>query len=306
MEIETNDELPFLDVLLMKESNGELSHTVYRKATNTNRYLHADSHHHPSQKRSTLNSLVTRARRLADTKHLPAELIHLKETFLQNGYSMEEIEKAINRKPKQKEEKEKMVGKVIIPYVKGTSDKISQLLHKHRIETIFTTDKKTSSLFRSVKTSNHLENCGVYHIPCDCGLVYIGQTQKPIRERIKQHKYSEKSKQIWLSGVAKHGLSMDNGKHHTILYDATKTLVKETSRSKRFIAEAVEIWKHPENFNNDDGYNLSKGWITALETLKKEPRMHPSPDTSNLTKQTVALLPNQPILTHAYDLRSKK
>jgi hypothetical protein len=35
------------DVLLMKKPNDSIGHTVYRKPTHTNRYLHADSHHFP-------------------------------------------------------------------------------------------------------------------------------------------------------------------------------------------------------------------------------------------------------------------
>lgn len=48
MEIEHQSQLPFLDVLVTKEEDGTLGHTVYRKPTNTNRYLNADldSHHH--------------------------------------------------------------------------------------------------------------------------------------------------------------------------------------------------------------------------------------------------------------------
>ena len=42
MELEDNGSLPFLDVLLTR-TGGKLSHTVYRKPTNTNRYLNASS-----------------------------------------------------------------------------------------------------------------------------------------------------------------------------------------------------------------------------------------------------------------------
>ncbi|XP_046382342.1 uncharacterized protein LOC124153288 [Ischnura elegans] len=52
MEIEMNGELPFLDVLVQRGMNGSLRHTAYRKATHTDRYLHAHSHHHPQQKSS--------------------------------------------------------------------------------------------------------------------------------------------------------------------------------------------------------------------------------------------------------------
>ena len=53
MEKEKDGTLPFLDVLVIKKEDGSLGHTVYRKNTHTNRYLHAESHHHPAVKNGT-------------------------------------------------------------------------------------------------------------------------------------------------------------------------------------------------------------------------------------------------------------
>ena len=39
-------------------------HSVYRKPTHTNRYLNANSHHHPSQKQGLIKTLVKRAQHL--------------------------------------------------------------------------------------------------------------------------------------------------------------------------------------------------------------------------------------------------
>ena len=50
LEMEKDGKFPFLDVLVTCRTDGSLSHTVYRKPTHTNRYLHADSHHDPAQK----------------------------------------------------------------------------------------------------------------------------------------------------------------------------------------------------------------------------------------------------------------
>ncbi|KYN11910.1 hypothetical protein ALC57_15926 [Trachymyrmex cornetzi] len=48
IDIEENGKLPFLDVLVFKKADGTLGHQVYRKPTHTNRYLHAEWHHHPA------------------------------------------------------------------------------------------------------------------------------------------------------------------------------------------------------------------------------------------------------------------
>ena len=67
MEIEENKRLPFLDVQVFRKPDGSLGHSVYRKKTDTNRYLHADSNHHPSQKNSLVNILFRRADIISDS-----------------------------------------------------------------------------------------------------------------------------------------------------------------------------------------------------------------------------------------------
>ncbi|XP_018305550.1 uncharacterized protein [Mycetomoellerius zeteki] len=86
IDVEENEELPFLDVLVSKKADGTLGHQVYRKPTHTDRYLYAESHHHPAQKQSAINSLVHRAFTISDKEHLQTELDHLKLALQKNGH----------------------------------------------------------------------------------------------------------------------------------------------------------------------------------------------------------------------------
>jgi hypothetical protein len=61
MEIQKENYFPLLDVLVSRQSNGTLTHQFYRKNTLTDRYIHAQSHHHPAQKYVSLKTLVTLA-----------------------------------------------------------------------------------------------------------------------------------------------------------------------------------------------------------------------------------------------------
>jgi hypothetical protein len=79
MEVEENNSLPFLDVLITKRSDGSLSHSTYRKKTHTDRYLHASSHHFPSQLNSVAASLINRSLRLTDDEHKEDEIKNLKK-----------------------------------------------------------------------------------------------------------------------------------------------------------------------------------------------------------------------------------
>jgi hypothetical protein len=74
METEKDGQLPFLDMDIYRKPDGSLGHRVYRKPTHTNLYLHANFHHHPSNKQALLSTLVHRARALCDHESLHDEL----------------------------------------------------------------------------------------------------------------------------------------------------------------------------------------------------------------------------------------
>lgn len=56
-ELESDNQLPFLDVLLIKKSDGTLGRRVYCKVTHIDLHLHSSSQHHPSQKMGILKTL---------------------------------------------------------------------------------------------------------------------------------------------------------------------------------------------------------------------------------------------------------
>ena len=97
MEIEENNCLPFLDVLLTRKTNGTIARQVYRKRTHTDKYLQADSHHHPSQKLGVLNTLAIRVVRIADKEHINGELKNLRRVLKNNGYDNGDIMKAFKK-----------------------------------------------------------------------------------------------------------------------------------------------------------------------------------------------------------------
>nr|VZI49217.1 unnamed protein product [Spirometra erinaceieuropaei] len=59
-EDEEDEKLPFLDVLVMRTPDGELSTTVYRKATNTTQVLNYHSNHPLVHKRGCVRAIVDR------------------------------------------------------------------------------------------------------------------------------------------------------------------------------------------------------------------------------------------------------
>jgi len=71
-----------LDVPVTKKADNILDHQMYRKPIHTDRYLLAESHHHPAQKHSVINSLVHRVFTISDKEHLQKHGTQLSETSL--------------------------------------------------------------------------------------------------------------------------------------------------------------------------------------------------------------------------------
>ena len=106
-EKENNSQLPFLDVLFIRNET-HLDTTVYRKNTHNDLYLHWDAFAPVSRKRGTLRTLINRAYLICSNKELlHKELAYLRSVFLKkNGYPLSTIKqlmKEIEESQKQKE-----------------------------------------------------------------------------------------------------------------------------------------------------------------------------------------------------------
>ena len=94
---QSNEEIPFLDILMKKDNNGTITTDIYRKPTDSQKYLHFRSHH-PNNCRKSLPLML--ARRICtivtDTDLLNKRLDELKTTLRERGYPLPLIEKGIN------------------------------------------------------------------------------------------------------------------------------------------------------------------------------------------------------------------
>lgn len=285
MEVENNGELPFLDVLVSRKEDGSLGHRVYRKPTHTDRYLHKDSNHHPRQKMSVIKTLAHRAKTICEPQHLQDELAHLNTAFQANGFSSQEIKRALHpRKPaptNQDVENPPPLGKAFLPYIYGITDRIGRLLETYNIKPIFKPTTQLRDLHRSVKDSRDpLSSAGVYRIPCSCGSVYVGTTLRSIKTRISEHERNCRLNQFDKSAVAEHTQEKGN---HIIKFRDTKVLSTTSHFFPRLHREAIEIFKHPNNFNRkNEGFHLQKDWYPALRSARHH--------ISNVTEPTPAPL----------------
>ncbi len=88
--LEKYKQLPFLDVMVTKTTNGDLTTTVYRKATATIKMLHFSSNNPIGHKVSCLRALFNRINSHCGTEDAKrTEEAHLKKMCSANGYSKE-------------------------------------------------------------------------------------------------------------------------------------------------------------------------------------------------------------------------
>ncbi|XP_046388240.1 uncharacterized protein LOC124157496 [Ischnura elegans] len=276
METKKDNRLPFLDILIERRADCSLGHSVHRKPMHTDLYLNGRSHHHPAQKNGVLRTLIHRAKAVSDTENLKWEIEHLRTTFRSNGFTEGDIKMALKGSLKKKGEAEKPkvkpTARACLPYVSTISNKIARILRRHNVETIHKPPGKLKALLGTTKDKLGLKTSGVYHIPCDCGQVYIGETEHTIEKQLKEHKRCIRLYYPNKSAVAKH--SLENG--HRIKFQNTEIICHANNYWDHVVKKAAEIRLEKRKMNRDAGFHLSNAWKPALKKLNGE-RTHIGP-----------------------------
>lgn len=72
-----------------------------------------------------------------------------------------------------------------IPYAEGVTERIGRILRKNNITPIF---KSYHTVLPPVKdTEDEILEKGIYQIPCEYGMSYIGETGRSVLTRVKDH-----------------------------------------------------------------------------------------------------------------------
>lgn len=276
MELENNKSLAFLDTLVLRSADGSLGHTVFRKPTHTDRYLNGHSHHHPSQLATVGKTLLQRAHGICDEAHLAEEVKHVKQVLRRNNL---QVPRHVHRSRPKPPTVERVPA--ILPFIKGVTDKIGGILRRASIKTYYKPHKKIQQLLRPVKCNIPLEDAGIYKIDCECGASYIGQTQRSVAVRIKEHIADVKHRRSLKSAVCEHMLDKPN---HYLRFDQARILATEKRYVPRMLREAIEIQKHPNNFNREDGWKVPPVWDPVLHLIKSQAQ----PTTAARQQDTVS------------------
>lgn len=208
-EIEENNQLPFLDILILRNSN-HFSFTVFRKPSSVSLPPHFRSCHPPKQKLAAFYSYVHRALNIcSDSSLLTTEINFIKAIALDRGYHPSIIDKILlklstHRLPSSSTQPPLSSSNFIsLPFYPHITFQLAKILRQFNFNPVFTTVKKIQFSFLKdpISTNN---NCGIYQIKCSCHLSYIGQTKRALRFRIAEHINYVKKEETNRSSIAQH------------------------------------------------------------------------------------------------------
>ena len=169
---------------------------------------------------------------------------------------------------------------LVLPYVKGLSEKLGRIYKKHNINLCLKPGQTIRQALVSPKDPipDQQKQGVIYSIRCDdCDLEYVGQTGQSLKDRKYQHEHSLKNFD-GMSALFEHNLKtgqkIDVGKTEIIDSDGMK--------NTRVFTEAFHIWHRKPMLNRNDGEVLPRIYHQVLrkdQAYKKGGRgnnIHPS------------------------------
>ncbi|XP_064472603.1 uncharacterized protein LOC135387236 [Ornithodoros turicata] len=256
-EEEKEKKIAFLDVLVQRDPCGNLKTSVYRKPCDTGQVLHYGSGHPLEHKRSVVRSLLSRAMKIpSDHQTRHEEITKAKADLRRKAYPEQFIcdtyHRMMNTRPEQAESSQERPMYVTIPYLKGVSEPIRRVLSQVNIKTAF----KPTTTLRNVlshpkdRTPPEEERGVVYKVSCqDCPAVYIGETGRKTRTRMKEHKKDIEKSATNPTELCEHARKTG----HVLDLDNPCILAKKNKWGVRRQLESWHIKKTKEAINRQPG-----------------------------------------------------
>ena len=253
-ELEEKNKIPFLDVLVHAE-NDIFSTSVYRKSTFTGLLTNFTSFIPTSYKIGLIKTLINRCYEISSSWMLfNTEIEEIKKLLSKDLFPTHLIEKEIKNflikkysKPDEKPESKFNYFK--LPYIGDCSKSLNVQLNKLcknyckevKIRLVYAPYKIGSMFSLKDNLPSDLKSNVVYKFQCRrCNASYIGETQRHINVRIKEHLVSDKNSQ-----VNKHLL--ENSECKSVCDESCFSIIDMASSSFRLkVKEALHIrWQNP-------------------------------------------------------------
>jgi hypothetical protein len=278
MEVESQHKINFLDLTISHSSNKH-EFSIFRKPTQTDNIIPNNSTHPWSHKLSVFHSWLWRLVKVPlNKKDFQEELATIRNIAVANGYDVELIKRllkvklrnnCINKVFPQIPANNEEITRVTIPYIGLISDKVGSILRKGGFSVAFKNKPLLSKVFSCTKDKlNPMDTSGVYELKCsDCNAVYVGQTGRSFKCRIKEHM------RVWKTGngeshFAKH---LRDCRHNFDPEKDVRILHRTEKGALLNVLENLEISLSRRD-NNDDNLNeqIQLRGIYLTDMLVKE------------------------------------
>ena len=253
LEIENNGKLPFLDVLLIRNSSHNLDFKVYRKPTHSNTYIHAFSKHSFKIKLATISNIFLRAYNICSNIYIDEEIDYIFKSFNRLGYNYRTISNAHFKARKSyfkvnanSNSNSNSINYLVLPFLENSSD-INNIAKYFNISIVNKSNTTLKSILKNNCRSSNDESGAIYQIKCgSCDSCYI-------KRPVYQHKYALRNVDT-NNAVVKHIVE----ENHRVVVDDATVIVKENDTRKRKLIESVLI-QSTNNFNiNQINLNTDK------------------------------------------------
>lgn len=258
LEREEDGLIPYLDVLIDHRQQ-DLIFSVYRKPTNTGRYLHRSSSHPMSSFKSVVRSLSSRASSVCSTTTYQEEKKHVIDSLKACGYCAAECNSWWSSRSQSNEEAAPVV-KGTLPYIKGVSERIRGVLSSVGVNVALKSTTTVRNMLVKKRPEKPKTFGVVYRIPCstpECNWSYVGESGRTVEERVKEHGKAIREIDVDRSEVAKHVHESD----HTVEVSQVEVVDIEPQWKKRIVKEA--IWTKHFDSCNKTKHTLSNRWIVS-------------------------------------------
>ena len=151
----------------------------------------------------------------------------------------------------------------LLPFSLGVSEVLRRCLQHQGIRTVFRSDTTLRSHLVRPKDALEPSKQGgvVYKIPWKCGKVYIGETGRSMRERMKEHDEDIRFIRTQTSAVAEHA----NETGHIPIWSNVKFIDRDPHWYTPRVKEAIHIRLHPNNINRESGIEIPRAWIPTIK-----------------------------------------
>lgn len=277
-ELETNNNIPYLDLRIFRNTDGTLSTDFYQKPTSSDRLLNYKSSHPMVQKTSMVYGFISRVMMLSSTRFQEKNIMKIYTILGKNGYGKMLIDRLLTkfisrqRIPVQNNSEQLSPKYIGVGYVHHLTEKLTKLYARYdkKLKIGYKPSKRVDRIVKNdgIVTPVMEKHNVVYSIQCkNCDGVYIGQTGQKLKNRIRQHKADMKAKHIKINSTGAVQHSINTG--HAFDFERTKVLETQPNMSKRLVIEALYINKCREKSVNlkSDMDNMNPVYTQLLHKL---------------------------------------